>query len=113
MIRRPPRSTLFPYTTLFRSRQFNNANSSARVLAGLPKDLFEQQRGSVYYLRLAVEALGGRNPSVELDNTFDAIQGASATADHGQNVVQRLTSCLLSLLDREIPAELPFDENLT
>src|SRR5260221_10564630 len=53
MIRRPPRSTLFPYTTLFRSRQFNNANSSARVLAGLPKDLFEQQRGSVYYLRLA------------------------------------------------------------
>src|SRR3989475_5903443 len=23
MIRRPPRSTLFPYTTLFRSREFN------------------------------------------------------------------------------------------
>src|SRR5438093_4586555 len=23
MIRRPPRSTLFPYTTLFRSRQYN------------------------------------------------------------------------------------------
>src|SRR2546425_8274492 len=25
MIRRPPRSTLFPYTTLFRSRSFNAA----------------------------------------------------------------------------------------
>src|SRR2546429_7124095 len=25
MIRRPPRSTLFPYTTLFRSRKFLNA----------------------------------------------------------------------------------------
>src|SRR5256885_4465028 len=25
MIRRPPRSTLFPYTTLFRSRQLHNA----------------------------------------------------------------------------------------
>src|SRR3712207_7249267 len=24
MIRRPPRSTLFPYTTLFRSREFEN-----------------------------------------------------------------------------------------
>src|SRR3712207_7197891 len=24
MIRRPPRSTLFPYTTLFRSQQFDN-----------------------------------------------------------------------------------------
>src|SRR3989441_735194 len=27
MIRRPPRSTLFPYTTLFRSRQTRNAES--------------------------------------------------------------------------------------
>src|SRR2546426_9297341 len=26
MIRRPPRSTLFPYTTLFRSRQLQNVN---------------------------------------------------------------------------------------
>src|SRR5256885_7527008 len=27
MIRRPPRSTLFPYTTLFRSRQFHAYNA--------------------------------------------------------------------------------------
>src|SRR3712207_9427635 len=27
MIRRPPRSTLFPYTTLFRSRLFTNESS--------------------------------------------------------------------------------------
>src|SRR3712207_8841924 len=32
MIRRPPRSTLFPYTTLFRSRR---AASALRALAGL------------------------------------------------------------------------------
>src|SRR5687767_15559067 len=30
MIRRPPRSTLFPYTTLFRSFQIFNARSDAR-----------------------------------------------------------------------------------
>src|SRR5687768_17650808 len=30
MIRRPPRSTLFPYTTLFRSR-LKNANTSAVI----------------------------------------------------------------------------------
>src|SRR2546430_11318061 len=30
MIRRPPRSTLFPYTTLFRSRCHANARSSNR-----------------------------------------------------------------------------------
>src|SRR3712207_7833801 len=38
MIRRPPRSTLFPYTTLFRSRNFLvagvSAGSSGRVLGG-------------------------------------------------------------------------------
>src|SRR5256885_10947964 len=30
MIRRPPRSTLFPYTTLFRSAQIGGKNSAAR-----------------------------------------------------------------------------------
>src|SRR3712207_8635039 len=33
MIRRPPRSTLFPYTTLFRSRTDRVGNSSAIVFA--------------------------------------------------------------------------------
>src|SRR2546422_3220147 len=31
MIRRPPRSTLFPYTTLFRSRQIANSGTSASM----------------------------------------------------------------------------------
>src|SRR5688572_32293365 len=37
MIRRPPRSTLFPYTTLFRSRPADGAEVAARlaVLGGL------------------------------------------------------------------------------
>src|SRR5689334_23773894 len=36
MIRRPPRSTLFPYTTLFRSRSFDEmATASDRVAAWL------------------------------------------------------------------------------
>src|SRR5690242_21081533 len=36
MIRRPPRSTLFPYTTLFRSRRFwfQHAVNGARALPG-------------------------------------------------------------------------------
>src|SRR3712207_8369960 len=38
MIRRPPRSTLFPYTTLFRSRAVRAARRrDARVLHGLPQ----------------------------------------------------------------------------
>src|SRR5258708_31661721 len=39
MIRRPPRSTLFPYTTLFRSIYFREANGGVRLVrvAGEPK----------------------------------------------------------------------------
>src|SRR5258707_7162531 len=33
MIRRPPRSTLFPYTTLFRSQMFNRLFVKAREIA--------------------------------------------------------------------------------
>src|SRR2546430_10293978 len=37
MIRRPPRSTLFPYTTLFRSRRTSGrTNSTASCRAGTP-----------------------------------------------------------------------------
>src|SRR2546428_4817965 len=35
MIRRPPRSTLFPYTTLFRSRRFRRAGDVAALRAPL------------------------------------------------------------------------------
>src|SRR3712207_7502087 len=36
MIRRPPRSTLFPYTTLFRSRRFRYAPASATATPARP-----------------------------------------------------------------------------
>src|SRR2546426_9221494 len=38
MIRRPPRSTLFPYTTLFRSRGDRYAEVCGRVLQALRAD---------------------------------------------------------------------------
>src|SRR3712207_7134594 len=37
MIRRPPRSTLFPYTTLFRSPSRADAGSAQRLLASYPR----------------------------------------------------------------------------
>src|SRR3712207_7264679 len=39
MIRRPPRSTLFPYTTLFRSRLEDDARDARRIDAGLEEQL--------------------------------------------------------------------------
>src|SRR2546427_13106986 len=39
MIRRPPRSTLFPYTTLFRSYVFNPALSAEELLQRIAREL--------------------------------------------------------------------------
>src|SRR2546426_8434654 len=64
MIRRPPRSTLFPYTTLFRSLQEREppeelANPGARRLDALPQllILLFQLRDAVPHF--GVEASGG------------------------------------------------------
>src|SRR3712207_7503665 len=46
MIRRPPRSTLFPYTTLFRSRQHEISGSYAAVRHRRGhRDVLRQYRG--------------------------------------------------------------------
>src|SRR2546422_8028218 len=43
MIRRPPRSTLFPYTTLFRSRPPGGAGPAARHSQGRGADRLRQR----------------------------------------------------------------------
>src|SRR2546422_2799170 len=48
MIRRPPRSTLFPYTTLFRSRSVvHNVNGCTRNGTGRPGDDFGDGSGGL------------------------------------------------------------------
>src|SRR5437763_12908360 len=46
MLRRPPRSTLFPYTTLFRSDLFNGAAQFHQCAAGVVGNLWMVLRGS-------------------------------------------------------------------
>src|SRR5438105_5991485 len=43
MIRRPPRSTLFPYTTLFRSARFAHAVSTPGVLIVRPEQPHDEE----------------------------------------------------------------------
>src|SRR5258705_13973667 len=43
MIRRPPRSTLFPYTTLFRSRMMVSNPAAARLLQGIDNEILWEQ----------------------------------------------------------------------
>src|SRR2546422_7184420 len=66
MIRRPPRSTLFPYTTLFRSLRCLVAGGSQRVLQGgilqAVQPLAEQQPRT----QQSVRRRGLRRPNVIL-----------------------------------------------
>src|SRR5258708_29895306 len=66
MIRRPPRSTLFPYTTLFRSRTATVLDS---FVSKLPMRHFLETNQGIAFARnrAALEARGERNPLVRLD----------------------------------------------
>src|SRR2546430_14784957 len=72
MIRRPPRSTLFPYTTLFRSRRLGHrreqheepaeAQIVERPAAGAARSLPERRLPRGVTDRLLAEPLGLRHP---------------------------------------------------
>src|SRR3712207_8811337 len=61
MIRRPPRSTLFPYTTLFRSRRLGCLLLSLIVLVGL-----------LVAADLGVTSFAEQRTAARLANDFDA-----------------------------------------
>src|SRR3712207_8251297 len=57
MIRRPPRSTLFPYTTLFRSRAERRGNLSAGIRYGVSRMCFARSKHSGCAFTQAAESL--------------------------------------------------------
>src|SRR3712207_9313955 len=75
MIRRPPRSTLFPYTTLFRSRVGSLLPTALNVLQCLGWAVFEIIVIATAAGLLAEEALG-----VELTWLWKLVFGALAAA---------------------------------
>src|SRR5256885_15063096 len=80
MIRRPPRSTLFPYTTLFRSNLNNLQNFSASVGGQLSVPIY--QGGQEYAtIRQAKETLGQRR--LDLETARDQVQ-SNVTQAWGQ-----------------------------
>src|SRR3712207_7427379 len=65
MIRRPPRSTLFPYTTLFRSRRRRRRPDFALLRRGRRRGGDDARRGRAAPLRLErllLDALPERGP---------------------------------------------------
>src|SRR5689334_24538475 len=71
MIRRPPRSTLFPYTTLFRSLLFVYVASTSAILVGATTSSAQAQwRGRGYGYR------GGDRKSTRLNSSHSSISYA-------------------------------------
>src|SRR5438445_12228210 len=75
MIRRPPRSTLFPYTTLFRSITIIELNA----LHTKRQNLFHKQMDN--RIKLLEEILSFRMQGVEFDNGDMYVDGHKAASD--------------------------------
>src|SRR2546430_13273061 len=88
MIRRPPRSTLFPYTTLFRSLHAERAATAQeraeaaqrrQAIADLKSQLEEKQAAltkATSEVKRAVEALGTDRKSTRLNSSHSQISYA-------------------------------------
>src|SRR5437870_11375233 len=76
MIRRPPRSTLFPYTTLFRSRQQVDLGRHEVQLGAGRERAKHVERGEIeVQRRMAGDAIGDRK-STRLNSSHVAISYA-------------------------------------
>src|SRR2546428_6932734 len=72
MIRRPPRSTLFPYTTLFRSLRMESRVLAVRVPDAVTDCLHQRERVH----RLPEEVAGIDRKSTRLNSSHDQISYA-------------------------------------
>ena len=68
MIRRPPRSTLFPYTTLFRSSPQQQPDSQDELIAKLRQQIADLQ--SLANIGNSIVRKGQRPSATPIDNAF-------------------------------------------
>src|SRR3712207_8234034 len=100
MIRRPPRSTLFPYTTLFRSP----AAPRRRLLAGLDGPAVRQRRARVGRGRRAGPTLGSRGAL--LDRKSTRLNSSHANISYAVFCLKKkkTPTSFLSILDPAVPS---------
>src|SRR2546430_3390495 len=74
MIRRPPRSTLFPYTTLFRSQlALSGTKLSEQQLFDIAVNFLRTQLASVQGAQIPYP-YGGKQPQIQVNLDPDAMQ---------------------------------------
>src|SRR3712207_9436449 len=87
MIRRPPRSTLFPYTTLFRSRDRLVEDDEARLERQRAGDSDSLTLPARELMRIAVVVLGAQADLIhELPDARPALRGARGGAVDDQRL---------------------------
>src|SRR3712207_7757592 len=96
MIRRPPRSTLFPYTTLFRSRFLHDP---ARDRRPLPSRVTASRRrdGGAPFPRCLTASSGGTCPSLGVPHpgpAFDAADRKSTRLNSSHANISYAVFCL-------------------
>src|SRR5690349_23587377 len=82
MIRRPPRSTLFPYTTLFRSLW----DSLATIGARRAQSQGWRARGSVWWLTHEADAVVAAGDTARLRRLADTIEDRKSTRLNSSHV---------------------------
>src|SRR3712207_8449599 len=90
MIRRPPRSTLFPYTTLFRSADVDRRAGDRvreREVLGVQELALEAVAGDAV-LRVAEDGMADR-----LQVRADLVRAARLEADRSEEHTSELQSC--------------------
>src|SRR2546429_6735820 len=97
MIRRPPRSTLFPYTTLFRSPQLRNRWGPAAIFANdllLLDEIGRSTRlnSSHGYISYAVFCLKKKNALSPQAGTDRTLTGPSRSADNQADLTSRASA---------------------
>src|SRR3712207_8964864 len=94
MIRRPPRSTLFPYTTLFRSEE------AVRGLAA------EKEKGARHLIHPLRFATTGRTVSAGLFETMQLL-GRERSEEHTSELQSRQYLVCRLLLEKKKPTTSP------
>src|SRR5258708_19991541 len=96
MIRRPPRSTLFPYTTLFRSAMFAGDVQDAQQLAGARQDGSGRAGEKAVALQEMLAALDfdGDRKSTRLNSSHQIISYAVFCLKKKKKTQQHVTTTL-------------------
>src|SRR5256885_4049193 len=99
MIRRPPRSTLFPYTTLFRSRSIRRKPPGCSVTLGCVEIVVGAVRdpGLLALVPRGVAGLGGRRLSthgIDSLNARDTGERKSTRLNSSHLVISYAVFCL-------------------